>query len=329
MRRREVIAGLGGAAAWPLVARGQQSTVPVVGYLNGFSPNDVLFQNVVSYFRQGLAETGYVEGQNVAIEYRWAEEHNDRLPALVADLIRRRVAVIVVANTTAAALAAKAATETIPIVFNMGTDPVAIGLVASLRHPGGNLTGTSILTTAIMAKRLELLHELVPAATRIALLSNPTNPLVVETETSEAKSAAHALGLQLLVLSASNESEIEAAFETLAQQKAEGLLVSADVFFLARRDQVVALAAHHAVPAIYAYSDLTLAGGLMSYATSRFDAAHLLGVYTGRILKGEKPADLPVQQSTRIEMVLNLKTAKALGLTIPETLLATADEVIQ
>ena len=329
MRRREFIAGLGSAAVWPVVTTAQQTAMPVIGYLNGFSPNDAPFRNAVSYFRQGLADTGYIEGRNVAIEYRWAEEHNDRLPALVADLVRRRVAVIVVANTTAAALAAKAATQTIPIVFAMGGDPVAFGLVESLRHPGGNLTGTSVLQTAVIAKRLELLHELMPAATRIAFLSNPANPAVVEAEMNEMKPAARELGLQLLVLHASNEREIETAFETLAQQQAEGLLVSADVFFLARRDQVIALAARHAVPAVYASSEVTVAGGLMSYATSRFDAAHLLGVYAGRILKGEKPADLPVQQSTRVEMIVNLKTAKALGLTVPQSILLRADTVIE
>jgi putative tryptophan/tyrosine transport system substrate-binding protein len=328
MKRREFIAALG-AVVLPVAARAQQAAMPVIGYLNGFSPNDALFQKVVSYFRQGLAETGYVEGRNVAIEYRWAEEHNERLPTLVADLVQRRVAVLVVANTTAAAVAAKAATQTIPIVFNMGGDPVATGLVASLHHPGGNVTGTSVLHTAMIAKRLELLHELIPGATRIALLSNPTNHPVVQAEMSEMKPAADALGLQLLVLNASNESEIEAAFETLARQQAEGLLVSADTFFLARRDQVVAMAARHAVPAIYAFSEITVSGGLMSYATPRFDAAHLLGVYTGRILKGEKPGDLPVQQSTRIEMIVNLKTAGTLGLAVPQSILLRADEVIE
>jgi putative tryptophan/tyrosine transport system substrate-binding protein len=327
MKRRDFIAGLGSAAAWPLRARAQQSALPVIGYLSGWSAGDAI--DYVASFRRGLAETGYIEDQNVTIEYRWAEGHFDRLPGLVADLVRRRVAVIAVANTTASALAAKAATQTIPIIFNIGSNPVEIGLVTSLNRPGGNLTGVTDLQTAVVAKRSEMLHELVPAATPIVFLVNPTNAALAEADTREAQVAADALGVRLLVLNASSPSEIETGFATLVLERAGALLTNSDTYFMTRRVQLAVLAARHAVPAIYAYPENAMAGGLMSYGTNILDTTRQAGVYTGRILKGEKPADLPVQQSTKIELVINLKTAKALGLTIPETLLATADRVIE
>jgi putative ABC transport system substrate-binding protein len=326
MRRREFIAGLG-AAAWPLVALGQQPAVPVIGFLHDQPPE--VSRDLVANFQRGLAEIGYVEGRNVAIEYRWVRGQYDRLPALVADLVRRQVAAIAIPGNTEPVLAAQAATRTIPIVFAVGIDPVESGLVASLNRPGGNLTGVSILNTTIMAKRLELLHELVPTAAVIALLFNPNNARVVKAQTEEAELAARILGVRLVVLNASSQGDIETAFATLIQQRAGGLVVSGNPLFIAASDQLVALAARHEVPAIYQYRDSILRGGLVSYGTSLPDAYRLVGSYTGRILKGDKPADLPVQQSTKIELVMNMKTARALGLTIPETLLATADEVIQ
>jgi putative tryptophan/tyrosine transport system substrate-binding protein len=327
MRRREFIAGLAGAAAWPLVARAQQPATPVVGYLSGRSPADS--GEVLADFRRGLAETGFVEGRNVTIEYRWLEGHYDRSHEMVADLVRRRVAVIAAPNTTASALAAKAASQTTPIVFNVGSDPVGMGLVTSLSRPGSNATGVAMLQTAVIAKRVELLHELLPAARSIAFLVNPGNPGVAESETKEVQQATRALGVSLLVLNASNPSEINAAFAMLVRQQAGALLVGSDVFFISQIDQLVALAAHHAVPAIYAFLEQGTAGGLMCYGARLADTQRLVGVYTGRILKGEKPADLPVQQVTKIQLVINMNTAKALGLTIPERLLATADEVIE
>jgi putative ABC transport system substrate-binding protein len=325
MKRREFITLLGGAAvAWPRVARAQQR-MPVIGYLL----SDLLEpeRQFVAAFHRGLAETGYVEGRNVAIEYRSAESRNDRLPALAAELVRRQVAVIATSSTPGA-LAAKAATQTIPIVFGIGSDPVEIGLVASLNRPGGNLTGVSQLNVDIAAKRLEMLHELVPAATQIAVLVNPTNP-AGEALLREAQVAARALGVRLSVLNASSESEIDGAFATLVGQRADALLVSGDNLFTTHRDRIIALAARHAVPAIYQFREFAAAGGLMSYGASVTDAYRLLGVYTGQILKGEKPADLPVQQATKIEMIINLKTAKALGLTMPTSTLLRADEVIE
>ena len=328
MRRRDFIKGIvGSAAAWPLSARAQQAGVPVVGWLGSTSPAPAA--NILHAFRRGLNEAGYIEGQNVAIEYRWAEGQYNRLPGLVADLVRRQVAVITGAGSTAAALAAKAATETIPVVFVVGTDPVTAGLVASLNRPGGNLTGVSVLHVEVTAKRLELLHELAPAATTVGLLVNPTNPYAVP-EMRESEVAARALGLRLHVLKASNQNEIDSAFVALVEQRAGALLVGADpVFQLSLRDQLVALAARHRLPTIYGYRETTEAGGLMSYGPSVSDVWRLGGIYTGRILNGEKPADLPVQQSTKVELIINLKTAKALGLTVPPSLLARADEVIE
>jgi putative tryptophan/tyrosine transport system substrate-binding protein len=276
-----------------------------------------------------LAETGYVEGRNVAIEYRWAEGRYDRVPALVADLVRRRVAVIVIPNGTTSVLAAKAATQTIPIVFDIGSDPVKIGLVASLNRPGGNITGVASLYAELATKRLELLHELVPSAPSIAFLVNPANPVYAAAETKEVQLAAGALGVRLLVINASSPGEIEAAFGSLVQQQAGALLVGGDIFFVSRTDQLIALAARHKISAIYGYLEQAVAGGLMSYGEKIADAQRMIGVYTGRILNGEKPAELSVQQVTKIQLVINLKTAKALGLIVPLGLLTRADEVIE
>jgi putative tryptophan/tyrosine transport system substrate-binding protein len=328
VRRREFIAGLGGVAAWPVVGLAQQLKMPVIGFLHAVSLE--ARGDYHASFLRGLVETGYVEGRNVAIEYRWGEDRNERLPSLAADLVRRQVAVIVVPSTAAAALAAKAATQTIPIVFLTAADPVEIGLVASLNRPGGNITGVAILNGELAAKRLEMLHEMLPTATLIAYLVNSTNPTFTAAESRAVQAAAKVLGLRLLILNASTKGEVEAALNSLVQQQAGGLLLSGDVLFsVSQRDQIVALAAHHPVPVVYDRRQAATGGGLMSYGTDIYDANRLVGNYTGRILKGEKPSDLPVQQSTRVELVINLKTAKALGLTTPETLLATADEVIQ
>jgi len=327
MRRREFITLIGGAAAWPLAARAQQKPMPVIGYLSARTPEDSV--EVLAEFRRGLAETGFVEGQNVAIEYRWLEGHNDRLQEMVADLVRRRVAVIAIPNTTGSVLAAKAATQTIPIVFNIGSDPVAIGLVASLNHPEGNLTGVSIQQTITAAHRLELLHQLKPAERSIAFLVNPTNPNFAAAETREVQSAANVLGVELVVLNASSTGEIEAAFLTLVQRRAGALLIGGDIYFISRTDQLVALAARHAVPAMYTYIEQARAGGLIAYGAHLAEVERLVGVYCGRILNGEKPSDLPVQLLTKVELVINLKTATALGLTFPLTLLGRADEVIE
>ena len=328
LKRRKFITLLGGAAvAWPLAARAQQRAMPVIGYLSARTPGDSF--EVLADFRRGLAETGFLEGQNVAIEYRWLEGHYDRLQEMVADLAQRRVAVIAIPNTTGSVLAAKAATQTIPIVFNIGSDPVAMGLVATLSHPGKNVTGVAMLQTAVTAKRLELLHELVPTARSIAILVNPGNPGFAAADAKEAQQAARALGVNLLVLNANNSSEIDAAFATLVQQQAGALLISGDVFYISRTDQLVALAARHAVPTVYAYLEQGAAGALMCYGASLAPTQHTVGVYTGRILKGENPADLPVQQVTKLQLVINMKTARALGLEVPLPLLALADEVIE
>jgi putative ABC transport system substrate-binding protein len=299
----------------------------VIGYLSNGSPESDNIPARLIAFRQGLNETGYVEGQSVVIEYRWAEGQYDRLPALAADLVRRPVTVIVTGGTPPT-FAAKAATSTIPIVFNLGVDPVQLGLVASLNRPGGNITGVALLQIELAAKRLDLLHELLPSAASIALLVNPSNPLT-EPEMRGLRDAAPSLGLQLRTLPASTPSEIDAAFGTLVELRAGALVVSADTFFTNQRAQIVALAARHAVPAIYVYRLFPAAGGLMSYGADLADSYRLVGIYTGKILKGAEPADLPVQQAVKVELVINLKTAKALGLTIPATLIARADEVIE
>jgi putative tryptophan/tyrosine transport system substrate-binding protein len=325
MKRREFIAGLGGAAAWPIVVRAQQA-MPVIGWLGSGSRESDGFR--VTAFRQGLHEAGYVEGQNVAIEYRWAEGQYDRLAAQAGDLVNLRVAAIVTAGT-ASTLAAKAVTSTIPIVFNIGVDPVQFGLVASFNRPGGNATGVLVLSTELVAKRLELLHELLPTATAFAFLLNPANPAVNEAETRATQDVARSLGLQLHFLRASTVSEIDAAFGTLVELRADGLVVSVDPFLTNQRAQIAALAAHHLVPAILGWREFPEAGGLMSYGVSLIDAYRLHGVYAGKILKGAKPTDLPVQQAVKFELVINLKTAKALGLDVPPSLLARADEVIE
>jgi putative ABC transport system substrate-binding protein len=325
--RREFITLLGGAAAaaWPLAARAQQSSLPVIGFLNSASPEG--YVPFVAAFRQGLKEGGYVEGQNATIEYRWAEGHYDRLPALAADLVNRKVTVIA-ATSTPAALAAKAATATVPIVFTTGGDPIKLGLVVALNQPGGNATGVSSLITELGSKRLGLLRELVPGITAIATLMNP-NFQDAETQLADAEAAARTLGLRLIVLRATSEREIDAAFATIVQQGAAALDVAVDPFFTARRDQIVALAARNRIPAVYPLRDFAVAGGLMSYGTDFVDSYRQAGVYTGRIVRGEKPADLPVQRSTKFEFVINFKTAKALGLAVPNSMQLLADEVIE
>jgi putative ABC transport system substrate-binding protein len=327
MRRRDFITLLGGAAAaWPLAARAQQATMPVIGFLHGASP--VAWAGELRGFHRGLKDAGFVEGEDVAIVYRWAEGQLDQLPALAAELVRRRVSVIA-AFAPAAALAAKAATTTIPVVFVVGSDPVGLGLVASLARPGGNLTGINFFTSELAAKRLELLRELVPTATRIAVLVNPTNPVNAESTVRGAETAARAMGLQVQVLNASNSREIDAAFTSLARDRPDALYVGADQSFTLRRVQLVQLAARLAVPAIYAGRRFTDIGGLMSYSTDTPDAYRRVGIYAGRILKGAEPADLPVEQSTKFELVINAQTARMLGLEVPATLLSVADEVIE
>jgi putative tryptophan/tyrosine transport system substrate-binding protein len=312
--------------AWPLVARAQQLAKPVIGFVDAASA-DAAAGNVAA-FRKGLSETGYVEGQNVTVEYHWLEGQFDRLPALMADLVRRRVAVIAT-GTAAAAIEAKAATATIPIVFGVGEDPVKLGLVASLARPGGNATGVNFFAREVNSKRLALLHQLVPKAVRIAVLVNPANAAVTETTLRDVQEAARAIGLQIHVLNASTSREIDAAFATLARERPDALFVAPDAFLASRRVQFTTLAARDRIPASYPRRDYVAVGGLISYGTDVADMFRQVGVYTGKILKGAKPADLPVQQSTRFVFAINLQTARALGIEVPETLLATADEVIQ
>ena len=327
MKRREFVTLLGGAvAAWPLAARAQQPAMPVVGFIHILSPETV--PRFVPAFRQGLKEVGYVESQNVAVEYRWARGQYDRLPGMVADLVRRQVAVIAATGGDPSPQIAKAATQTIPIVFTANSDPVAQGLVTSLNRPGGNVTGVTIFGPAAVTKRLQLLRDLMPQVVAIAYLMNPSNPNA-EFELQAAQTAARSLGLEMLVLRAGTERELDTALATTAQQRAGALLVASDTFFVGRREQVVTLAARHQLPAIYYLREFAEAGGLMTYGNSLPDVYRHVGVYVGRILKGEKPADLPVVQSTKFELIVNLKTAKALGLDIPPNFLTLADEVIE
>jgi putative ABC transport system substrate-binding protein len=326
IRRRQFVSTLGGAAvAWPLAARAQQATMPVIGFLGSQSPESI--GHLVAAFRQGLNEAGFVEGQNVAIEYRWAEGQIDRLPALAADLAQRRVAVIVTSGGDVSAQAAKAATSSIPIVSTIGGDPVKERLVASFNRPGGNLTGATVFASSA-AKRLELLHELIPKAVTIMALFDPSDP-VVALDREAAQAASKTLGLQLRFANAGTVSELEAVFETVALDRPDGLFVGANPFFNLQRDQLVGLAARYAIPTIYAFREFPAAGGLISYGTRLADTYRQVGIYAGRILKGERPADLPVVQPTKFELVINLKTAQTLGINVRPTLLATADEVIE
>ena len=327
MRRREFIkAATASAVAWPFAARAQQSAIPVLGFVNVASAKN--FVRPLSAFLKGLGEVGYVDGQNVTIEYRWAEGKNERLPSFVADLIERKVKVIA-ATSTPAAIVAKAATTTIPIVFTTADDPVRLGLVTSLNRPGGNVTGATQATVEVAPKQLQLLHELVPTANVMALLVNPASPTLADSSTRALQAAARTLGLNLHVLNASTEGEFDGVFAKLIQLRAGGLVIGSDPFFTSRTEQLAALAVHHAVPAVYHWREFAVAGGLVSYGAAVTDVYRLAGNYTGRILKGDKPADLPVQQVTKVEMHINQKTAKALGLTVPQALLSRADDVIE
>jgi putative tryptophan/tyrosine transport system substrate-binding protein len=325
MKRRDFLGVLGGAAAWPLTARAQQPAMPVIGFLNSGSPGP--YHHLVAGFQQGLKETGYVEGQNIAIEYRWAEGHYDRLSGMAADMVRRQVTVIA-AMTTPAALAAEAATTTIPIIFDTAGDPVRLGLVASLNRPGRNITGVTQLGSELVSKRLGLLHDLIPTATIIGLLVNPTDPRT-KTQTRDMQEAANVLGLQIHVLNATTEGEINTAFAKLAQLRVGALIVGTGELFNSRPEQLAALAARQGVPAIYQAREFVAVGGLMSYGASRTDAYRQAGIYVGRVLKGAKPAELPVLQSTKFELVINLTTAKTLGLTVPAGVFSIVDEVIE
>ena len=328
MKRREFITMIGGAAAvWPIMARAQQAAMPVIGLLGSASPD--FMADRLRAFRQGLSETGFDEGRNVRIEYRWSGSRNDQLPVLAADLVRQQVAVIVTLGNTASTLAAKAATASIPIVFRVAANPVEAGIVASLAHPGGNLTGVTTLGVEAGPKQLELLFELIPTATVVGLLVNPTNPTLAETQSRDLQTAARTLGLDLHVLRASIEGDFDSAFATLVRLRAGGLVIGADTFFNSRSELLAALATRHAIPTISPYRDFAAAGGLMSYGGGVVAASRQAGVYTGRILKGERPADLPVQQSTKVDLIINVKTAKILGLKIPLTLQVAADEVIE
>jgi len=327
VKRREFISLLGGAASWPLAARAQQPAMPVIGFLGGTSPE--VYADRVRAFRQGLKEAGYIEGRNVEIEYLWAQGHNDRLPALAAELARRQVAVIVAAGGTPSALAAKAATATIPILFGVAVDPVELGLVASLNRPGGNLTGVTNLNVEVGPKRLELLRELLPSVTLIAVLVNPTNPITGEPFVRDLEAAARTLGLKLQVLHASTERDFDTVFATLVQLRAGALVMSPDQFLYSRVEQLARLTLLHGIPAISQLRQFAVAGGLASYGSSETEYYRPIGIYAGRILNGEKPADLPVQRSSKVELIINLKTASTLGLTIPLPLLGRADEVIE
>jgi putative tryptophan/tyrosine transport system substrate-binding protein len=327
MRRREFVTLLSGVAAWPLVARSQQSAMPVIGYLGSSSFERSAGTSLLN-FKRGLGETGYVEDRNVTIEYRWADDHYERLPALAVELVKRRVAVLVAAGSPTA-LPAKAATTVIPIVFMVGSDPVELGLVASFNRPGGNLTGVAYLNAEVASKRLELLHEFVPAAKSIALLVNPANPLAAEAQANELKAAVRALGVQLTLVKASNEIEMEEAFSVLVRDRVDALQIGVDPLFGNHIDRLVALATRQKVPTIYPWREFTAAGGLMNYGSSIPDAYRQVGIYTGQILKGANPSDLPVQQPTKLQFVLNRKAAKAIGVEFPAKLLAIADEVIE
>ena len=328
MNKRDFITLLGGAAAaWPLAARAQQTSMPVIGFLDPRSSH--VIADLLRAFREGLKETGHVEGENVAVEYRWAENQNDRLPVLAADLVRRQVTVITAPGSTPAALAAQAATTTIPIVFGTSADPVQLGLVTSLNRPGGNITGVATLSVEVAAKRLELLHEVVPTATTVALLINPASPALSEPTTRDLQAAARVLGLNIHILHASTELDFERVFASLTQLQTGGLVIGNDPLFTGRAKELGAFSLRHRVPAIFQLPEFTAAGGLMSYGGSISDAYHRVGVYVGRILKGEKPADLPVEQATKLELVINLNTARALRLEVPPMLLARADEVIE
>jgi putative ABC transport system substrate-binding protein len=327
MRRREFITLIGGTAAWPVPATAQQPAVPVIGFLSAVSPDG--YSDRVRAFRQGLKEAGYVEGENVAVEYRWAENQLDRLPALAAELVHRPVAVIVATGGTAPAQAAKAATTTIPIVFTVPEDPVKLGLVAGLARPGGNLTGVNFFLGEVLAKRLDLLREVVPTARRIAVLVNPANPQRADVMAKEVQTEAQAMGIDTRILSASTADEINVAFARFERERADALFVQPDPFFSARRVQLANLASRHALPSSFSVRDIVEAGGLMSYGPNTLVALRDAAAYAGRILKGAKPADLPILQSTKFELVINLQTAKMLGLAIPPTLLARADEVIE
>jgi putative tryptophan/tyrosine transport system substrate-binding protein len=326
MRRREFIAVLGGVAAWPSAARAQQAAMPVIGILNSSSP-DADGDRMRAY-RQGLSETGYIEGRNVTLEYRWADGQNDRLPSIAADLVRQGVNVIVTGGTPAT-LAAKAATTTIPIVFILSTDPVKAGLVANLQRPGGNITGVTGLNVELAPKKLELMRELLPAATIIALLINPTNVIAAESELRTVQAAARTMGLQLHVLHASTERDFDPAFVSLVQLRADALVIGSDLFFTSRSEHLASLSVRHAIPSVYQFREFAAAGGLLSYGGSITDWGHQGGIYTGRLLAGANPADLPIHQATKVELFINLKTAKTLGLKIPEMLLVRADEVFE